>query len=104
MAWHGMIYRGEMWGAAREGGSERSTSAGAHRCAEDEAGVAGAAILSTIGCAHQGTIVTERGRRAAVRAGAPVAGLREARLVGLGDGAPIIKHCAFAPHNQNRQS
>ena len=87
---------------ARGDGSERSTPAGAHRCAEDEAGVACAAVLGTIGCAHQGTIVTERGRRAAARAGAPVAGLREARLVGLID-ATIMKHCAFAPHNQNRQ-
>ena len=89
-------------GDRKGGGLERSTSAGAHRCAEDEAGVAGAAVLFTVGWAHQGTIVTKCGRRAAVRAGAPVAGLREARLVGLID-ATIMKHCAFAPHNQNRQ-
>ena len=101
MAWYGIIHGGEMWGAARGNGSERSTSAGAHRCADGEAGVADAAVLSTVGCAHQGTIVTERERRAAVRAGAPVARLREARHVGLID-ATIMKHCAFAPHNQNR--
>ena len=89
-------------GGRKGGGLERSTPAGAHRCAEDEAGVAGAAVLSTIGWAHQGTNVTERGRRAAARACAPFAGLREARLVGLID-ATIMKHCAFAPHNQNRQ-
>ena len=75
---------------------ERSTPASAHRCADGEAGVADAAVLGTAGCAHQGTIVTERGRRAAARAGAPVAGLREARLVGLID-ATISKHCAFVP-------
>ena len=93
-------------GGRKGDGSERSTSAGAHRCADGEAGVAGAAVLSTVGWAHQGTIVTERGRRAAARAGAPIAGLREARFVGLSDATIIrirTKHCAFAPHNHDRQ-
>ena len=104
MAWHDIIQRGKMWGVARGGGSKRSALAGAHRCADGEAGVANAAVLGTVGWAHQGTIVTERGRRAAARAGAPFARVREARLVGRSNGAALSKHCAFAPHNQNRQS
>ena len=91
-----------MWGAATGGGSEKSASAGAHRCAEDETGVTGAAVLGAVVFAHECGDVTERGRGAAARAGAPFAVPREARLVGRSNGA-TRKHCAFAPHNQNRQ-
>jgi len=110
-----------MWGVARGGGSKRSTLAGAHRCVDGEASVADAAVFGTVGCAHQGSIVRLRGRRAAVRARAPVhllAGrifirvpcgstvvIRGARLVGLGNALALVistfKHYAFAPHNQN---
>ena len=77
------------------------------------ASVASAAILLTVGLAQQVSIVTERGRRAASRARAPIARCRlplviittitatEARFVGLNDGAEL-EHCAFAPHNHTR--
>ena len=77
MAWYGTAWHNPKEGrcGGRKGyGFEGSTSAGAHWFVDGEASVADAAVLGLIGWAHQVSTITERGRRAAIRARAPFAG------------------------------